>query len=393
MNKKVTKLLALLLILTLCAVPSAFGMTLTPIVKPNVTPLTPTVTPSLPNTEIVAPNLPKLMDSINLGIHFTYPKAGTVIKMSDRFCAQWTGDAYKNEENGYVFELSVDGGATFFVVGDYEEYKNFIMNPYSALLRLEKAVPTTKAILRAHRGDSPNTFYTSEKFTISSSELDLNTKAVASGKSVKISWEPYSGDPANMQYKIFRREAADPSFHLPLTDFAITETTYTDETVETGKAYVYRVEAHVYQPQDNKSYSLHSYKVSAPVMPSIKTILKFTIGSSTMYVNDVAQPLDAPPVITQGRTFVPLRALCEPMGWPVSWDATTQKITVTGTKTIELWIGNKTAMVNGVPVELDVPPYIANGRTLLPLRFVSANMKCTADWQSATQTVTITKTE
>lgn len=41
---------------------------------------------------------------------------------------------------------------------------------------------------------------------------------------------------------------------------------------------------------------------------------------------------------------------------------------------VNMQIGNNVAFVNGQSVSLDVPPQIINGRTLVPIRFVSENL-------------------
>ena len=84
------------------------------------------------------------------------------------------------------------------------------------------------------------------------------------------------------------------------------------------------------------------------------------------------------------------------MGGTVDWDGTSRKVTVTlGGNTIELWIGKDTARVNGTNVSIDstngkVVPEIINGRTMLPLRFVTENLGATVGWDQSTQTITIT---
>jgi len=57
---------------------------------------------------------------------------------------------------------------------------------------------------------------------------------------------------------------------------------------------------------------------------------------------------------------------------------------------INMQIGSKTAYVNGLPISLDVPPQIINGRTLVPIRFVSENLGADVGWDNDTRTVTIT---
>ena len=120
------------------------------------------------------------------------------------------------------------------------------------------------------------------------------------------------------------------------------------------------------------------------------------IGKSTFTVNGESRTLDAPPIIKNRRTLLPIRAIIEALGGTVNWDATNKKVTVSfGSNTIELWIGKDTAKVNGADAPIDpanfkVVPEIINGRTMLPLRFVTENLGCTVQWDQATQKITIT---
>src|SRR5664280_326055 len=127
-----------------------------------------------------------------------------------------------------------------------------------------------------------------------------------------------------------------------------------------------------------------------------QTVIVLKIGNSKFTVNGASTTLDSPPVIKNGRTLVPIRAIIEALGGTVGWDATTKKVTVTlGKKTIDLWIGKSAATVNGVSTPIDstdvkVVPEIINGRTMLPLRFVTESLGATVAWEQSTQTITIT---
>jgi hypothetical protein len=59
-------------------------------------------------------------------------------------------------------------------------------------------------------------------------------------------------------------------------------------------------------------------------------------------------------------------------------------------KIIKLQIGNKIAYVDGNELTLDVPPQIINGRTMVPVRFISEGLGAEVGWDGATKTVTIT---
>lgn len=73
----------------------------------------------------------------------------------------------------------------------------------------------------------------------------------------------------------------------------------------------------------------------------------------------------------QGRVLIPLRGVLEKIGATVGWDAATK--TVTAKKAdidLSMKIGEKSAIVNGNTIVLEVPAMIIDGTTMVPLRFV-----------------------
>ena len=142
------------------------------------------------------------------------------------------------------------------------------------------------------------------------------------------------------------------------------------------------------------------YKVTNKIVKTVylktSTIITLQIGSSTFTVNDTPNTLDSPPVIKNSRTLIPIRAVVEALGGTIGWDGTTKKVTVMlKDTTIELWIGKPQATVNGQTKWIDdtnhkVMPEIINGRTMLPLRFVTENLGCEVLWDGTTKTITIT---
>lgn len=78
---------------------------------------------------------------------------------------------------------------------------------------------------------------------------------------------------------------------------------------------------------------------------------------------------DAEPFVMENRTFVPFRAILEKAGAKVEWDKEAKKVTAElDGKKVEMTIGNKTILVDGKEVELDVAPLIKDNRTYIPLR-------------------------
>ncbi|MDH7577857.1 MAG: WG repeat-containing protein [Bacillota bacterium] len=92
----------------------------------------------------------------------------------------------------------------------------------------------------------------------------------------------------------------------------------------------------------------------------------------------------------QGRVLVPMRAIFESLGAEIVWDEATRAVTaIKGGTTVKLTIGARTAYHNETPVALEVPPVIKNGRTLVPLHFVSEALGAGTYWDGKTQTVRI----
>ncbi len=101
--------------------------------------------------------------------------------------------------------------------------------------------------------------------------------------------------------------------------------------------------------------------------------------------------LDVPPTIKDGRTFVPLRFFGDVVGAEVLWDNEERKVTYTKKDcVIILYVDKKIAYVNGEEKELDVAPFIKDGRTLVPVRFVSENLDSLVEWNPDERTVRIT---
>lgn len=100
---------------------------------------------------------------------------------------------------------------------------------------------------------------------------------------------------------------------------------------------------------------------------------------------------DQPPIIVDGRTLVPLRAISEALGAEVDWDENTQTITaVKDSVTVILTINSDEITVNGKINKIDVPAQLVNDRTLVPLRAISESFDCTVDWDDTSKTVIIT---
>ncbi|HLY23737.1 MAG TPA: copper amine oxidase N-terminal domain-containing protein [bacterium] len=113
-------------------------------------------------------------------------------------------------------------------------------------------------------------------------------------------------------------------------------------------------------------------------------------GVIRVFVDGQPVNFDVPPTVIQGRVLVPLRGIFERLGATVDYNAANQHIlAVRGGQTVELTVGSRQAAVNTQPQLLDVPAFTINGRTMVPLRFISEALGAGVQWNAANATILI----
>lgn len=143
--------------------------------------------------------------------------------------------------------------------------------------------------------------------------------------------------------------------------------------------------------KDIKGYSTADLE-DGVIVVSTETGYKFYIfndgGGVRVKLDGMEIPFDTEPLVQDGRTLVPLRAIFEALGATVDWNGDTQ--TVTSTKdgtTISMTIGKAEMHKNGEVKKLDVAPQIVGGRTLVPVRAIAESFDIAVDWNGDTNTV------
>lgn len=110
-------------------------------------------------------------------------------------------------------------------------------------------------------------------------------------------------------------------------------------------------------------------------------------GEKILFAENVNPYIDA----ESGRTLVPMRDIYEAIGATVQWDADKRTaIAVKDNTCVTVQIGNKKAFVNNEEHTLDVEGVITNDKTFLPLRFVVEAMGAEVLWDSENYAVMIT---
>ena len=84
---------------------------------------------------------------------------------------------------------------------------------------------------------------------------------------------------------------------------------------------------------------------------------------------------DQPPVVQNERTLVPVRFVAEALGYDVIWNQADNSAVIDDGK-IVLYIGKKTAKIDGKSVTLDVASTVIHNRTMVPLRVVAETLDC-----------------
>jgi hypothetical protein len=102
-------------------------------------------------------------------------------------------------------------------------------------------------------------------------------------------------------------------------------------------------------------------------------VVVVSMGANSMIVNNKVVALDVAPYITEGRTMLQFNVLGN-FGIDVQWDEATRSVIAEGNGVkVVLTIDSKVAVVNGQEVALDVAPTIVNGRTVVPVGFITGN--------------------
>lgn len=110
-----------------------------------------------------------------------------------------------------------------------------------------------------------------------------------------------------------------------------------------------------------------------------------------IYVDGKQLALNAPPVIRDERTLVPVRAIAEALDVTVVWDESDRSVSLTKHDAdypfCVMWIDYDIIDTGGGYDYIETPPVIINNVTMLPLRVVAELLECKVDWDDETRSV------
>lgn len=107
-------------------------------------------------------------------------------------------------------------------------------------------------------------------------------------------------------------------------------------------------------------------------------------------LNGEAIVLRQSPVIENGRTLVPVREVCEAMNLNVAWNPDIQEIVVSnGEKYVRLEIDYHTIDINGNLQYLEAAPALINDITCMPIRAVIEPFGAMVDWDAKAREIIV----
>lgn len=125
------------------------------------------------------------------------------------------------------------------------------------------------------------------------------------------------------------------------------------------------------------------------------TKVTVTIGATTMMAGTKEIALDVPAYIANGYTMLPVRAVTEALSGSaiVRWDDATKTVTITfGQRVINMTVGSRTMVINGVNVAMQAACEITDSRAFIPLRDLGYALGLNDSkiaWDDATKTATL----
>lgn len=128
------------------------------------------------------------------------------------------------------------------------------------------------------------------------------------------------------------------------------------------------------------------------LMPANRIEATSAANEIRIYVNHQRLLSDVAPYVVPKKnvTMLPFRAIGEALGATVSWDPETKIVQFQkNDRHIQMTLGNRTAVVNGNTIEMDVAPETKYSRTMVPLRFIGENLGLTVNWDQSSRSVSL----
>ena len=119
--------------------------------------------------------------------------------------------------------------------------------------------------------------------------------------------------------------------------------------------------------------------------------ISFAENNVKILVNNSEIYSDVPPFIINGTTYVPIRFISDALSVDkIDWNQNSQSVTIkTGNKTLIMFVNKNYGYINNSYKALPGSPILKNNRAFVPLRLISETFDANVNWNSETHTVSI----
>ncbi|MDO4563644.1 MAG: stalk domain-containing protein [Clostridia bacterium] len=306
---------------------------------------------------------------------------------------------FEKSGSGYIIHPSDNLGAALTIQGDNSVMLSASSGASNQIWSFEDIVEEKQASVdeMADEKTENKTEY----------ELELNAELIGNDEEaigVKLEW---SGVDSKYGYRIFRSESRNGE-RLSISDFAVFGEKYVDVNLDSHTKYYYTI----CPVEKDASFDMETGTLIAEQLGSSSDYVSITtpeittevnrekqfilmkVGSPDMLVGAESLEIDpgrgTTPIIQNGRTLVPIRAIIEAMGGSVDWNEAERKITLNANgHTVIMRLGEKEFTVDGQTKQMDIAPDIINDRTMLPIRFAAENLGCQVEWINSSREIVI----
>lgn len=129
-------------------------------------------------------------------------------------------------------------------------------------------------------------------------------------------------------------------------------------------------------------------EVTSP--PTIVRPIRFTIGKNRYIIGNTTKSMDVAPYIANGRTMLPIKYVADAIGIGgecVLWHPTTKTVTIKAKQTVVLQLGSRTMKVDGKVYTMSSAPEAKNGRTFVPVAEITRALNIQTLWENSTKSV------
>lgn len=119
--------------------------------------------------------------------------------------------------------------------------------------------------------------------------------------------------------------------------------------------------------------------------------VSMTVGQTTYMVGSEQMTMDVAPFVQDNRLMVPVAHVSRALGVSrnaVVWDGDARTVTIYADKVMQMEIGSRTMLVNGVPSDMGAAATIVSERTFVPVSRFARALGIDYTWDAAAQTVT-----